>query len=237
MSEDRSASEKPIIPFEATQILKAVAQKAGDGWKDPTKIGDTYFVWMQTLPIPFAPGQHRRIDNHVYSVSSDQFDLSPADPNEVTAFIEDLGHKVTAATSARDDYRRDNALLIKDRDEWKHLAIARASRIQELEQQLEHACWDAETAAFAEVIQAAAAVERHPENDTSDVRAVSAFVERFRARATLQAKPGLTEIPAPFAEPHGPAGQRAVDEKAADRQNQQGVADAADSRFGSTGGK
>ena len=63
-------------------ILKGIAKRNGDGFKDSTKIGDVVFVINQELPEPHERGQYRRLGNKTWTASRDMFDFTPASLQE-----------------------------------------------------------------------------------------------------------------------------------------------------------
>lgn len=64
-------------------ILKAVAKSDGDGWKDTRKKGDVVYVYNYELLPPYAPGQYQRVGELSWTVSAEDYDLTPATPREV----------------------------------------------------------------------------------------------------------------------------------------------------------
>ena len=54
-------------------IFKCTAIKAGDGWKDTTKIGDVRYAYDYELPSPYGPGQFQTLDYPVSCVTPDQY--------------------------------------------------------------------------------------------------------------------------------------------------------------------
>lgn len=73
----------PITPDVA--ILKGIGKINGDGWKDVTREGEVVFVWNRELPAPYSPGQFPRVGLENWSASTDQYDFSPADADDVDA--------------------------------------------------------------------------------------------------------------------------------------------------------
>jgi len=71
------------VSLSETAIFKATRHTAGDGWKDPGKVGDVVFVHNVKLPSPYQKGQMRRLGDTGWTIGVDEWDLVPATPQEV----------------------------------------------------------------------------------------------------------------------------------------------------------
>ena len=56
-------------------ILRATCVEAGDGWKDKKREGDVAFVYSWQLGAPYAPGQHLRVGNPIWSIQRREWRL------------------------------------------------------------------------------------------------------------------------------------------------------------------
>lgn len=59
-------------------ILKAKCHNPGHDWKDGHKRGEIAFAYWFTLKPPYAAGQHPRVGNTGWTVSTDYFTFSRA---------------------------------------------------------------------------------------------------------------------------------------------------------------
>lgn len=59
-------------------ILKATCHNPGHAWKDGHKRGEIVFTYRWTLKPPYAPGQHPRVGNTDWTVSTEFFTFSRA---------------------------------------------------------------------------------------------------------------------------------------------------------------
>lgn len=80
-----------IVPY---PILKGIARKSGDGFKDTTRAGDVVFVINRELPKPHAPGQYLRLGSNSWTASREMFDFTPASLPEIQDHIVGLVEKL-----------------------------------------------------------------------------------------------------------------------------------------------
>ena len=94
-----------VNKFPGVQILKGVAFRSGDGWKDQSVRGEVVYVWNRELPDPYAEGQFPRVGNSGWSASTSMFDFTPCSVEEAeTMFaikIEDQVIKANLEAASR----------------------------------------------------------------------------------------------------------------------------------------
>jgi NTP pyrophosphatase (non-canonical NTP hydrolase) len=85
---------------ERPAVLKGVGKINGDGWKDTTRIGEVVFVWNTEMPKPYKAGQYPRIGNQCgWTASTEQYNFSPATPEQARGAIEGMLSKARAGLS------------------------------------------------------------------------------------------------------------------------------------------
>lgn len=79
-------------------ILKATCHNPGHDWKDGHKRGEIAFAYWFTLKPPYSAGQHPRVGNIGWTVSTDFFTFSRA------SFVETIRLMPIIAKDAREAF-------------------------------------------------------------------------------------------------------------------------------------